>query len=531
MFSTSQSRKSEIALLEQISTSLDTYIGENPSLTGPTTNYKKRSASDVSKNAAKNFLAAKTLVKSIAKSCAQEKVVAPTAEKSDGLFDLLVGEYKEKYPTLTKKMLLDGISRYYDAQDVDKSAAEEEDDKDVELKFGRIIASVDAEMNQYYEKVESIKRSRELAGSEPDLYQANAGMKRSAGASPKVAKARRKVKDDTPEDRLINDISKRYIEEKAKHGRLPNGMFETIVEEMKKQHGLESFDMPLVKLDKKIRHRYYALPTKNETDALSKNKFVEGEVYARYSRAKKANGGKLPGGTIDSIIEGVKLEYGLPIDAKLTSLKQKVQQRFTKENPGFESNPPGNVKIAELSEDDNKKRQLLMNEVTARYVKEKEGCKKLPDGTLDRIIEQTKNDLGIHEFEVPKASIRGRINRKSLHVQTLGSESPFDVSLRCCSCYVEVLSLTISHLCLHFVEQAIDEPLVTTINSWLSQGISVTRAQGLDLANRLLKGKGMAKDKHGQEIVLNAKWWKNCEFIILSFSLDLSFHSANELWY
>jgi len=193
----------------------------------------------------------------------------------------------------------------------------------------------------------------------------------------------------------------------------------------------------------------------------------------------------LPPGTLDAIVEGVKLEYGMP-DVKLSTLESMIQARFKEEHPEFKSNPTTNVEIRTLSEEDQRKRQILMNEVTHRYVKAKEGQKKLPDGSLDRIITQVQDDLGIHGFQVPKASIRGRVNRKSLSVMTLGEKSPYDI---------------------------IDETLVSTINNMLSQGISVTRAQGLEMANTLLKGKKREKDGNGEDIFLDAKWWRNCELL------------------
>jgi len=159
------------------------------------------------------------------------------------------------------------------------------------------------------------------------------------------------------------------------------------------------------------------------------------------------------------------------------------------------------VDIGGLSEEAQRRRQALINEVTARYMKAKDsGPKKLPDGALDSIILQAKNDLNIHEFDVPKASIRGRIHRKSPAVMTLKDKSPYDI---------------------------IDAPLVSTINNWLGQGISVTRAQGLEFANTLLKGKKAATDKDGNPIILDAKWWRNCEYIYLSwFQLPPALHAA-----
>jgi len=86
----------------------------------------------------------------------------------------------------------------------------------------------------------------------------------------------------------------------------------------------------------------------------------------------------------------------------MSSLKQKVQARFTKNHPEFASssipnNDGSSVKIGNLTAEQKSRRQTLLNEVTARYVEMKASKKKLPDGTLERIIEETKNDLGIHE--------------------------------------------------------------------------------------------------------------------------------------
>lgn len=53
----------------------------------------------------------------------------------------------------------------------------------------------------------------------------------------------------------------------------------------------------------------------------------------------------------------------------------------------------------------------------------------------------------------------------------------------------------------------IDEPLVATINNWLSQGISVSRAQGIEFANTLLKGKKKGTNDKGQDIVLDGECW------------------------
>jgi len=442
----------------------------------------------VSKNAAKNFLAAKTLVKSIAKACAQENVAIDDTDGNIYVIDALVGEYKVKHPSLTKKMLMDWIIRYKAQHETDDAAsggsAYADADEGNQLKFGRVVSIVDEDMEKYYGKIEALKKSRAMAAAvaeQEETAEVHAKKRRSTTPSePKVSKKKTGVlAKDTPENFLFREILKRYDLERRNRERLPNGLFETIVEDSKRNLKMEYIELDLVTLDKQIRSAWNR--TYDKDRAPSKHRVIIDEVYARYCRSKEANGGKLDAGTMDSIIEGVKLEYGMP-NLNQSSLKVRVQAKFTREHPEFSSMRPGQLKIGDLEVEEKKRRQHLVNEITARYIKEKGETKKLPDGSLDRIIEETKTDLNIHEYDVPKASIRGRIHRKSPHVQTLGNDSPYNV---------------------------IDEPLVATINGWLSQGISVTRDQGLELANRLLKGRSLEKDTKGNIIILDAKWWRN----------------------
>ena len=141
-----RSRASEIALLENLSTSLDTYIDDNPISKG----YRGASSkSDKSKSAAKNFLAVKTLVKSIAKACVSENIVVSwqttEGDKTDAMIDRLVKEFKEKYPALNKKLLVDGIVRY-NAQNNIQPPGEEVDER----KYANIVSDVGFDMEKYY---------------------------------------------------------------------------------------------------------------------------------------------------------------------------------------------------------------------------------------------------------------------------------------------------------------------------------------------------------------------------------------------
>mmetsp|Transcript_15120 Transcript_15120/g.32820 ORF Transcript_15120/g.32820 Transcript_15120/m.32820 type:complete len:604 (+) Transcript_15120:103-1914(+) len=486
------SRESEIALLDQLSTRLDSYTGLPSPHPRPACQLQKKrlkAFENTSKNVSTNILMVKTLVKGMIKACVQEELaITNNGKQSVGVIDALVEEYRYKYPSLTRTMVTDGIARHNkslenssDESDGKVGGANTEDNGD--LKLGRCIEIVEEHLESYFDKIEALKKRRSLssAASEPDTAPTPSKKRKSTGegdasATSPPKKKRGRPRKDTPENALVAEITERYLKEREKSDRLPNGRFEAIVEETKKDFGMEDSDLSLAKIRKRVTYYQMNRPNKVERESSqskTKKELIE-KVYERYARAEIANEGKLAPGTLKSIVEGAKLELGIA-DVKMTSFEAKIQTRFKKEHPElFDSSV--------LSEDDKLRRQNLMNEVSARYARAKEEHpkKNLPHGKLDVIIDQTKADMGMHEFDVPKVSIRGRIGRDSLHVMTMGSNSPYD---------------------------AIDEPLVETINNWLSQGISVTRAQGLEFANTLLEGKKM--DCPDGISLLDAKWWRN----------------------
>ncbi len=242
------------------------------------------------------------------------------------------------------------------------------------------------------------------------------------GDSQVRGKGGEKNEKDDEEARLVEEIARRYARERDALHMLPNGHLENIVDATKRELGLEHVELgSMVKLDKRVRWRYNK--HRDREGASAENRMNVEEIYARYVRTKMAvNGGKLRGGTFDSIIEDVRLELGmLPDPRKMSAIRNIVQARFTREHPELEPANPKRLKIGKLSEEDKRRREVLVSEITARYVSTKEahGKVKMADGTLARIIKECKNDLGIHDFDVPESSIHGRINRKSLHVQKL----------------------------------------------------------------------------------------------------------------
>ena len=71
-------------------------------------------------------------------------------------------------------------------------------------------------------------------------------------------------------------------------------------------------------------------------------------------------------------------EQGLePDPGRMRAIRQKVQGRFTRETPQFEiENPKTRLKVSELSEADKRRRETLINEVTARYLRERDDANK-----------------------------------------------------------------------------------------------------------------------------------------------------------
>ena len=115
-----------------------------------------------------------------------------------------------------------------------------------------------------------------------------------------------------------------------------------------------------------------------------------------------------------------------------------------------------------------------------------DGKKSLSVGKIDDIINESKKELGAgyEEVEVPHETIRGRMYRKTPKVMLVtGSLPPDDMDM--------------------------DVSLVNNINAILAKGVSVTRVQGLEMAKNLLKGKKLACPETGDDIAMDAKWWRD----------------------
>lgn len=493
-----------------------------------------KSAIDISQNAAKNFLAEKTLIKSITKACAAEGVAV-----SDGnIIEELVTKYKIDYPGLTVQKVVDNMTRASsDNVESEASSGEKDSDKAADTniesevaneaseekeatannesqvaasndRVGRSIALIDEEMKQYYVKIAELKatrrnkeakkeakakRKREQAAAAEALAAAKTDGTTStttvaaADAPKKPAKRKRtskkpktKVRYEEPDEALYSEMTERYYKIKESRENLPSRFLEKIIEETKRDMHRDDFDVPYKKVYLEIKKRWAKrrdVGATTEGEKVKRIKDMYEELYKRYCAMKESQK-KLGTGAFAQLSKTVKQEFGFPDDFAIS--KNRITYRYRREFPDRRSNPDHVVEIRKLSSEDKKRREHLVNEVVARYLREKDANpKKLANGSIRRIIEETKKELDIHDFDVPESSIRGRIHRKS-HFVTHENGNRDDI----------------------------DDSVVETINSWLKSGISVSREQGLTLANQTLAGRNLDKDSNGNTITLDAVWWK-----------------------
>lgn len=179
----------------------------------------------------------------------------------------------------------------------------------------------------------------------------------------------------------------------------------------------------------------------------------------------------MPQGTADRLIKETQVEMGLEgIEIK----KKWISSRYSREHgvPVTATNT--------LSEEEKKKKQHLLNVITQRVYDEKGGDKSrwMGDDRFKEIIEESKRELGMESAQVRRNTIYARLHRDQTTVFTLGKDSPYN---------------------------EIDEPLVEALNSCLRKGESVTRTQGMEIANKILRAKRVAEGRGDVDFVLDAR--------------------------
>ena len=503
-------RESEKALLEQLSSRLGTFkTGVTHNGAGAANISQNPTSTKVnnSKNTTSQLLASKAVANGIAKACLEQNVNVSDenySHQSIGVIDRLVEEYRQEYSKLSMKMCTDAFLRkkreendeFNESDNDNDHPIVKEDNVNDDIKFSRCLDIIDEEMDIYNEKVNNLKRRREASAGlvnlstqpTPKKKRRNLDRPRKGEESNSIdgsssPKRRGRPKKDTPDMRLVEEITKRYAREREVLDRLPKGAFEKIVEDCKKDMNMEDFNVEMSKIKKRVTWHYMKFPKKTKPTELytNKNRVIE-EVYKRYKRARLANSGQMDADGLETIIGSVKLELGMMTqDLNEKAIMDEVQSMFRKDC--------GKKKKKTLSEEENKRRQILMNTVTTKYIKMKEeadadGKKSLSKGKIDDIIKESKKELGAgyEEIEVPHETIRGRMYRKNPMVMLVtGALSPDDI----------------------------DVSLVNNINAILAKGVSVTRVQGLEMAKNLLKGKKLACPETGDDIAMDAKWWRD----------------------
>ena len=334
----SSGREAELALLQQLTARLDKKIGTSSSTSQKNVYFSPTKKATTQSKTSYVLAAAKATANSIAKACIEENVSLQHNEnRSMGVVDSLIEEFRLEYPTLTKKMVTDAIDLLKEdmyEEDIESDEAQEYDyDADENLnKFSRCMEIVTQEMRQYH----SLKRCRESTSLSPVAKKVGRPRK-----SPGAAKGPYKKKEESADTKIILEITKRYAKQREIiQGRLPNGAFEDIVAEVKKDLDREDFDLPMSKIKKRVTWHYMSwpdkkLPPKTETDKSWDGTEMMEEIYQRYARAKKAaGGGSLPSNLLDNIISGVKLELALSDRVTNNSkIESHVEQRFKIEHP------------------------------------------------------------------------------------------------------------------------------------------------------------------------------------------------------
>ena len=484
-----QNQKNNIIIPPAASLSANSY---SKTLLPKQTQSSSSSFVDRTQNATKNLLAEKALIKSITNACVAEGL----ASTNTFIINEIVEKYKVDYSKLTVEKVKESIARNPEATSI-----LEADTQVVEagvLKAGKCIELIDEDMKQYYIKITQLKakrrlkeekiaarakRKREKAAVKAAAAEAatvDVSAKKPAKKKQRRTRTKKKVSDWDDDDALYEEMTERYYTAKEANEQLPSRELERIIAETKRDMHREDFDKPYRTVYNEIKKRW-----KNRGDVgatadgeiTKRTKEMYEELYKRYCEMKTSQQ-KLSRCSFAELSKSVKEEFGLPDD--LAIKKNRITYRYRREHPDHKSNPEHVVEIRKLSSEDKKRREKLVNEVLARYVKAKtENPTKLPNGTIEKIIEETKKDLDIHDFDVPASSIRGRIHRKSHFVSHEKSN-----------------------------RDDIDDQLVETINSWLKKGLRVTREQGLQFANQLFASKNLDKDSNGNPITLDAVWWK-----------------------
>ena len=130
--------------------SIDAYAGRRSP--------QARGKDDASKKSTKDILTLRVLVNSMVKACVQQNV-AVDQKISICLIDMLVEEYRHKYPALTRQVVSDGIiSARLEAGGQNNMKDEECLE---ENKLFKCIKIINDEMAAYEAKIEALKRRRE----------------------------------------------------------------------------------------------------------------------------------------------------------------------------------------------------------------------------------------------------------------------------------------------------------------------------------------------------------------------------------
>ena len=434
-----------------------------------------------------SVLAASAAAKAVAKACVAVNIsTVPTDDDAHSVFDELLEECRLKYTKLTKQMVLAKIEAL---APVTVPTDEDEDDG---TKLRKSLEIVDEEMEKYDERVNSMKITRAMENT----GESGNAKKRTYPISAVKPTKRRKRKNDPDEQRLIRAITDKYAQIRLTKHYTSKAEWSKIVEDTKKEMNMEGWSLAYDLLKKRVTWYYLSHPLKKQAVRLNHRKKEDKDaidrLYAKYCKAKEAaNHDLLPDGMVEKLANEELADS--PDEAgtsMITVYKYRVQARFIKEHPELFS-------AIKMDEDKNKwtkaqreRFKLLADEVAKRINELKAPPTNMaPDkGLVDDLVESTKMEWDMMQFPL-KASTTNR--QKS-------PQSPRREKKKTGEKKKKPKAVAPN---LHDI--SIDNDMINVINDRLAKGLSVTRQQGIEIAQSILVVRNITTFPK-----LNQTWWK-----------------------
>ena len=443
-----------------------------------------------------SVLTASAAAKAVAKACVAVNISTAQTDAYN-VFDELFEECRLKYTKLTKQMVLAKI----EAQTPLTEPTDETEDDDG-AKLRKSLEIVDAEMEKYNERVDSMKAARASLENTDESGNAKKKKKRARTTSSSTPKKKRKYKKcDSDEQKLIRAITDKYAQIRLTKHYTSKAEWSEIVEETKKEMGMEDWSLAHDLLKKRVTWFYMKHPLNKQAVRLNhytkEDKEVVNKIYVKYCEAKKAaNNELLPDGHVEKLVKEELAQSSETPDEHGTSriavYKCRVQARFVKEHPELFSGVKMDEDQTKWTKAQRDRFKLLGDEVSKRKIEMKipSTNKALEKGLIDDLVESTKMEWDMMQFPL-KATTPTRQKKSPRREKKKTGEKK------------KKYKVVATAIAINLHDTSIDPDMVKVINDRLANGFSVTRQQGIEIAQSILVVRNITNFPK-----LNQTWWK-----------------------